>query len=97
MRKAYRRALESAKLAFGKPFVAQVRRDASSDDVARECIAIAEEAFGVEFARAWSNGNDEFPLEDDEFASFYESPMKVQRIAEQRLLGKLTLDDGPRA
>jgi len=94
LRALYRLKLDEAKLSFRKPFMQQVRRDATSDDVARQCLAIAEKAFGVEFARAWSNGIDEIDLRD-EFATFYESPMKVQRIAEKRVLGKLTLDDGP--
>lgn len=96
LRATYRRMLGEANLELQKPFVQQVRKDATSDDVARECLAIAEKAFGVEFARAWSNGTDEIDLRDDEFATFYESPMKVQRIAEKRVLGRLTLDDGPR-
>jgi hypothetical protein len=94
LRTEYRRRLKEAKLDYRTRFVRQVGPRATSDDVARRCVAIAEEVFGVEFARAWTNGVDEVLLEDDEYAYFYESPAKVQRIAEKRLLGKLTLADG---
>jgi hypothetical protein len=98
LRAKYRELLKSARIARDVSFFAQASADQDPNDLARNCLAAAESAYGVEFARAHFDDVEHdtggWPLLDDEFARFYESPARVAEIAEKRLAGKLGADDG---
>jgi len=98
LRNAYAKALTEAGLAADRSFFAQAGPDSDADELARRCLRIAETAYSVEFARAHfddeEHGTGGWPLPDDEFARFYESPSRVAQIAEKRFAGRLTEDDG---
>ena len=98
LRNTYLAALDAAGIRFEAGFAAQTRGDQDPNELAAKCLALAERAFHVEFARACfddeEHGTGGWPLPDEELARFYVSPARVQDIAEKRLGGKLGEDDG---